>query len=790
MRAQVFTIALVVASGIAVFVSSLSTYKSLERARDDFYRTSRFADAFADLRRAPLSLRDDIAAIPGVSAFELRIVRDSILDIPGSREPVVGRFVSLPPDGGTALNRVQLQRGRLPHSSAAAEVPEVLVSEGFAKANGYRVGDGIAALFQGRYRKLHIVGLAVSPEYIYALRGDSPFPDDKHFGVFWMQRDALAAAADLEGSFNSLALLYSPAGSPESVLDALDRLLKPYGGGSAYDRAKQVSNVFVTNEIGQQYVMATVIPLIFLSVAAFLINVVVSRLVQTQRGQIAVLKAVGYSDATVAVHYALLVSALILPGALSGLGLGAWFGYLSTEMYKLFFHFPTLHFIFDPIIAFLGLLVSFVTALAGGAGVLIGVLRTPPAEAMRPQTPPVYRAGWMERWNLHRFFSVSGRLALRNLGLHKLRTVFSFLGVSFSVLIVVLGLFWSDTLDYIFYAHFGLMDRADATVTFETPLPSRALHEIERYPGVIHAEGYRLLGVRLFAGHRSEESAVTGMPPDARLRILRDTNLQRIDVPPDGLMLGASLAEKLGVRAGDVVRLEPLLETDRFHVARVAVLPLNSNEIELRVVAVAEELLGGGAYMNLDALRRLLGESRTVNQIALDVDEAYAEELYARLKAAPRVQSVAGRASVLRTIEETTAGTIEVFAGILITFAVSIAFGVVYNTARVSLSERSWELATLRVLGFSRLEVFRVLAWELSFQTAPALLPGCALGFVFVVFLIRLMPVDGIRFPIIVSISSFALAVVVVLIAGLLSAWFIHRRIDRLDMVGVLKSRE
>ncbi|MCR9143214.1 MAG: FtsX-like permease family protein [bacterium] len=796
MKAQILTIALVVASGIATFVSSLSTYDSLLEARDSFYRQSRFADAFAELRRAPLSLAENIAEIEGISAFELRIVQDSLLDIPGAQEPVVGRFISLPELRGAALNQVQLQSGRMP---APGALDEVLVSEAFARANRYRPGDSIAALFQGRYRRLRITGTAVSAEYIYAFRGTTPFPDDKHFGVFWTPRVALAAATDLDGAFNSISFLYTPSASSRTVLASVDRLLKPYGGVNAYDRADQISNVFIANEIEQNRIMAFVIPMIFLGVAAFLINVVITRLVQTQRGQIATLKAIGYPDRDVALHYAKLISVMIAPGALAGVLLGAWFGTLTTEMYGTYFHFPSLRFILSPVVVVSGVTISFVAALAGAGGVLFRVLRTPPAQAMQPPAPPRYRSGLLERLKIAPFLSVSVRLAFRNLANRPLRTGFSLLGISAALLIVLLGLFWGDTLNYLFYTHFALNSRDDATVNFRTALSERSLREIERYPGVLYAEGYRVLGVRLHAGHRSEDSAITGIDPGARLRVLRDRELRVISIPAGGLVLSSTLAEKLSVDTGDWLELEPLLATDQwktqtaansFEASRARPPDRNSTRIRLPVTGVAEELIGSGVYMEQSALRGLLGEGRAINQVAIHVDPAHATALYERLQNAPQVESVTTREASMRLFNETSAALILVMASIIVTFALCIAFAVVYNTARVSFSERAWELATLRILGFTKGEVFRVLAWELTLQTAPALLPGCVLGFFFVTALIQSMPVEGIRFPVIISVSSYAMAILVVVATGITSSLLIRRKVDRLNLVEVLKTRE
>lgn len=242
MRSQAFTIALVVAAGIAGFIGSLSTYDSMQWSRASYYDAARFADVFAELKRAPKAIERRIAEIPGVADVQSTVQFDVTLDLPGIAEPVVGRMIGLPEGGQPRLNRIFIRQGRMPE---AGQAHEVVVSEGFASVRHLKPGATLAALINGKRETLKIVGIGLSPEYVFATRGGA-FPDDRGFGVLWIDRVHLATAFNMEGAFNHVAIKLAPGASERIVIDALDRLLEPYGGLHAYGRSDQVSNKILT----------------------------------------------------------------------------------------------------------------------------------------------------------------------------------------------------------------------------------------------------------------------------------------------------------------------------------------------------------------------------------------------------------------------------------------------------------------------------------------------------------------------------------------------------------------
>ncbi len=772
-RSQALAIALVIASGVTVSVMYVSTFRSLRLTQATYYQRYRFADVFASLVRAPRSLVERIGAIPGVAAVDARVVADVTLDVPGMSEPATGRLISTPAGGSPPLDRLYLRSGRW---LAAGRPDEVLVSEGFALAHGLVPGDHLAALLHGRRRRLEVVGVALSPEFVYAIRPGEVLPDDARFGVLWMERRALANAFDMEGAFNEVAVAVGPGASVPEVIDRLDRLLDRYGGRGAIPRALQTSHWYLESEIQGLEVMGTAMPAVFLAVAAFLLDVVMARIVAVQREQIAALKALGYTDREIGLHYVgwgLVVAGV---GIAVGVGAGSWLGAGMIRIYNDYFRFPVLTYRLDPAVLVGTVGVALVAAVAGVATAVRRAVRLPPAEAMRPEPPAVYRRGLLETSWLGRLLSAPGRMVLRNLLRRPARALAAIAGIACAGAMMVATLFFYDAFDEVVDVTFRVAQRQDVTVSFVEPVSGEALHEVERLPGVLSAEPLRSVAVRLRHGHRSRQIGLLGLPAAPRLNRVVSRDLRPVKLPPDGLVLSDKLARILGVGAGDVVSVE-VLEGER-PVRRV------------RVARVIEEYLGTNAYMEIDALHRMLREGPTLSGAFLAVDAARSDVLYRRLKRLPKVAGVDIKRAAVASFRDTLDETMGLFVAFSVGFAGVIAFGVIYNAARVSLSERSREMASLRVLGFTRGEVATLLLGELAALTVAALPLGMALGRGLAALLVHAYDTELYRFPLIVLPRTYAVAVATVLAAAAVSGAVVRRRLARLDLVAVLKTRE
>ncbi len=772
MKGQALAIALVMASGIATFILSAATLESLEETMTTYYDRHRFAHVFAGLKRAPLPLRERIAEIPGVAQAATRVVVDVNLDVEGLAEPGLGRLISVPESHEPSINGLYLRAGRYIEPGRRGEA---LVGEAFARAHGLQPGDSVRAIINGRRDTLRIVGIALSPEYVYQIRPGDILPDDKRFGVFWMSERELAPAFDLEGAFNDISLVLMPGASEAEVIRQLDDLTAPYGGLGAYGRADHPSHQFVSNEIRELRGMTVIAPTIFLLVAAFLLNVVLTRLIATQREQIAALKAFGYSNLQVGWHYTQMVLTIALVGAAIGTIIGAWMGRGLAEMYTRFFQFPILAFSLPPRIIVTAIGISFGAGLLGTLSAVRQAVRLPPAEAMRPEPPANFRPTIIERLGLQRLVSPASRTILRELERRPIKAGISVFGIAMAAAVLVVGSFMKDAIDYILELQFQRAQRQTVTVTLSEPSHGRALREMRHLPGVLAAEPFRTLPVRLRHGHRNRRVGVTALCDDARLFRIIDLNERVIQPSGDGLYLSAKLGELLGVAPGELVTME-VLEGQR---------PV----AEIPVSGFIDDFTGLSAYMRLDAAQRLMREEDRLSGAYLAADEAQIDRLYRELKEMPAVAGVAIRTATIESFNAIIAENLLRIRLSNIIFATIIAFGVVYNSARISLAERSRELATLRVIGFTRGEASAILLGELALLTVLAIPLGLALGYTLSALVITSVDSELFRIPLIVKHSTYGFAAVVVILASVVSGLIVRRRIDHLDLIEVLKTR-
>ena len=772
LRGQVLAASLVVACGLAAFVATRGTYVALVEAQAGYYRSHRFGDVFVRLTRAPEVVAAGLQRIPGVAVVQTRIVMDVSLDVPGLSEPAIGRMVSIPDLSGPTLNEVQVVRGRRVLPSAA---DEVIASEAFAKANGLDVGDRIGAVLNGRWKRLTVVGIGLSPEYVYEVGPGMLFPDNRRFGVLWMARGALGPAFDLDGAFNDATLSLAPGALEPELLAAVDHHLADYGALGAHGRDQHLSHRFLTDELGEIRIMTTFIPSLFLGVAAFLLYVVLSRLVSMQRTEIGLLKAFGRSDLRVGAHYLSLALAAVAIGAILGIPAGVLLGRGLVGVYRDYFHFPRLEYFAGTRLVFLAIAVS---AAAGGVGAAVAVrraVRLPPAEAMRPEAPASFGGVRTERITRLRL-PPSWRMIVRNLSRRPVKAGLSVLGVAMAVALMVVGRFGLDAVNHMLAVQFDGVERADVTVMFREPLGRNLAHEVARLPGVTLAETFRSVPVRLRSAHREKRLELTGLGPGTQLRRLLDDRQRLLALPPEGLLLSRKLGQILDVGAGGTVSVE-FLEGRRM-------------VREVPVAGLVDDLIGLGAWIDAAALARLLEEDATVSGALLRVRQDRAPELYAELKRMPAVAGVAVRSAMLASVRDTLDRSFAISSVILVGFACVIITGVVYNSARIALSERGRELASLGVLGFTRREVTVLLLGEQAVLVLLAMPTGLALGYGLCAMLVPVFDRELFRVPLALAPWTFVLPVLVALAAALASGALVARRIAHLDLVAVLKTRE
>jgi putative ABC transport system permease protein len=771
---QAITIALVVASGIAGFVACLSGVESLAGARDSFYGSGQFADVFAVVRRAPDAAARRLAEIPGVLDVQATVESNARVTVPSYADPVVGHVIGLDNMQAQRLNRLFVRAGRLPEAgSRAGGELDAVVSEGFAQVHHLAPGATVTALMNGKVRKLRITGIGLSPEYVFA--GLWGMPDLRAFGVFWVDADELAAALDMQGAFNHVALRLAPGASEKAVIDAANRQLAAFGGLPAHGRDEQASHAMLNNEIKEQHVLGTLLPSIFLAVAAFLLHVVAARLVATQREQVAALKALGYTNRAIALHYLKLVAPMVVAGWLMGLALGKWLGLGLVGLYADVFRFPAFAHSIAPWLIWTSLAVVAVTAVLGTLTAIASTVRLQPAEAMRPPAPGHYRQSLLERVPRLRT-GPALRMILRNVERRPLRALVTVGGIAAAVAIVIMGNFFRDAIEVIVDTSFNVGMRGDLAVWTTDPIDAAAARGLARLPGVLQVEPGRRIAVLLTHGQHQESTIIQGRPSHAFMQRVIDIDGHLAVPPEDGLLITDRLADKLGLRVGDTVTVE--VREGRRRVREVV------------VQGLVRDMMGLNAYMERRALNRLAGEGDVASEFLLRVERGAEHRVMEATQALPRVAGAFSKATMVRNMEEITARNILITSTLLTVFAAVIAVGVVYNNARIALAERSWELASLRVLGFTRAEVSLLLLGELALAIALALPLGMALGWALTHSIVELMRSDQFLFPVVIRPRTYATAALCVVVAGIASALVVRRRIDRLDMVAALKTRE
>ena len=783
LRGQVIAVMVMVACGAMSYVAMRTTWLALLESRDGYYDRYRFGSVFAQLKRAPDLVKERIDEIPGVAESLTRIVAEVTIDVPGLEEPATGRLISIR-DGlsgvavakdsaGGGLNALHLLAGR---QLARGVMDEVIISGAFATANRLAPGSTIGAVINGKWRRLSIVGIALSPEYIYEIRPGDLFPDPRRFGVLWMNHDELGPIFDMSGAFNDVTLALGPGADQIEVISRLDQVLERHGGLGAYGRVEHSSHRFISNELDELQVFGTWIPGIFLAVTAFLLHIVLSRLVLTQRDQIGALKAFGYANGAIGFHFLKLALVMVVGGIIPGLGFGYLWGRSLAGLYAEFFRFPTLEYRVDPVVMGLAFTISLSASVLGALGAVRKAVSIPPAEAMRPEPPARFRIGLIERLGFQRHLPLTLRIILRNLERTAVKSLLTTIGIALSVAIIFIGFYFFDAIDHLVRIEFQQVLREDLTLFFNEPRPPRVREELKRIEGVLGVEGFRLVPVRLRNGHLTKRLAIQGVEMDGQMRRVIDVRERVHKLPADGVLLTARLAEMLELRRGDRVTIE--------------VLEGNRRTTEATVVGLIDDMMGLSAWMESRALDRLMLDGGALSGAHLRIDGNERQRLYHRFKETPGIRGLLIPLSVLANFNQTMAKTIGTSTTVTILLACVIAFGLIYNGARIALSERGRELASLRVLGFTKSEIAGMLLWEQAILTLLAVPLGYLIGYGLCTLIISVIDTELIRLPLVLTARTFIYSAGIIMLAALFSGLLIRHRLERLNLIEVLKTRE
>lgn len=772
-KGQVVAIALVMAAGIAMFIVTFGVIDSLKLTRDTYYNSHRFADVFVSLKRAPRSVLQRLSDIPGVMNLEGRITFGMTLQMPTLQEPATGTIISLPNHGDPLLNKLYLRMGRYPD---VMSVNEVVADDAFVEKHGLHLGDTIEVILNSIKRELTIVGIAMSPEFVYSIAPGAMMPDPLRFGVFWMRERSLEATVGMKGAFNDVLLMTEPSANIEEIKLRLDQTLAIYGSQPSYGRELQLSNFFLSNEIEQLEIMGWVTPFIFLSVAAFLINVVMSRLIQTQREQIGMLKALGYSNWEIGIHFVKMASVVTIGGAVIGVGLGIWLAAGLTNMYAEFFRLPILRYHFSLSILISAVTICFIAVYAGIYVAVKNAIQLPPSEAMRPEPPSSFKSSFLTSYHWIQHLSYLSRIILRQLERRPKRALFSVFGLSMALSILIFSFFIEDSISRLVNIQYQHAQREDVNISFVEPVSTTVLDSINQMEGVMAAEPYRDVPVIIEFQGQSKQTSLTATPANATLKQVLDVNNQPLTIPESGLLISQKLADILGLSSGDT--------------AIVQILEEKRQQLHIKVRSINRQWIGLGAYIQSDYLHKLLDQHPRMTTAAIKIDPYEQDKLFQRLKAIPTIISLNIVEVLKRTFNEIMAENLYKSMITNIIFASFICFGVIYNTARIALSERWRELASLRVLGLTNREVAFLLFGELSILTLVAIPVGIFIGRMLSFGMTESMNTELFRIPFYIENSTYGYGTIILLSSTLISFLLVWRQLNRIDLVSAQKGVE
>ena len=774
MKSQALAVALVLACGIGMLVMSVGMQGSLERARDRYYLNNGMADVQAQAVRAPRRLGAELAELPGVAALELRAVGQARISLPWVTEPLAAQLVSLPDDGLPRVNRPLLVAGRWPERQAQGEA---LVNEAFAQANGLAPGSHMDVVVRGQRQRLHLVGVANSPEFVFVSAPGEPFPQPARFGVLWMRQGQLERALDMHGAFNDVVLTLSDPALDAPVRQALQDRLAAYGGMEPFGRDRMVSARFLTEELAQLGNMAATLPPIFLAVAAFLLNVTLSRLVATERANIGLLKAFGHSNGAVARHYAGMALLLGGMGLVLGMALGHVFGEWMSSIYRAVYRLPALPFQTDAHTWLLAFGVGLAAALAGAMSAVAQAVRLTPAAALAPPSPPHFGGGgqrggtsWLGQ------LDPLTRIIIRRVVSAPRRSLSTLAGVALALSVLVVSQHFPAGIEKFLQVTFRVAKTQDATVTLTEAGGPTALHALARLPGVEAVEPFRAVAVSYHFNGRSVQDALVGMPAQPRLERLVQTGSEAVTLRGDGLVASRGLARQLHAQAGDVVRVE--------------VTQGRRMQFDLKVVQVADLWVGSSGYTELTALGRLLQEPGRISGAHLRLQPDRTDAFNAAVAERPALAGLSHVRQAEASMRQTFSQGSGFMSTLFLTFAGMMAAGVAYATASVTLAEQQRDLATLQVLGYTRWQVSYVMLGELALLTLLALPLGLWVGYGFALWLMGTMSNELFTFPMVVDPAAYARSALFVLATVAVCAAWVRRQVDKVDLVASLKSRE
>ena len=715
-KGMLVAVILIVALGVGCLVGMMGTSLNLQLARDAYYGQCRMADFWVDLKKMPVTELDVLDDLKGISEMRARIAFQVIVDLEGVEEPLSGTLLTLPAEPSPVINNILIQSGTY---FTSRRQDEVIVSEAFARARGIRDGDTIHLIMNGQRKALFVVGTAMSSEFVYMMPPGSITPEPSRFGVFYVKRGFGEDALGFHGACNSLVgrLSRKARQDTQPLFDDLRHRLKPYGLFAITPLRLQASNLYLSGELTGLATISFFIPTIFLLVAIFVLNVLMSRLAQQQRTIVGTLKALGYGNRKIFFHFIQFGLFVGVGGALLGCLLGYWIADSLTIQYRMFFAFPQLDNRFYPGLNLVALVIALVFGVIGTLKGIQTVLHLSPAEAMRPPAPPGGGAVFLEAWTgIWQRLEFRWQIVLRNLIRNKGRTLTGIFSAAMGAALVLITFGTLDSMQYMLDFRFDRVDHADHALTLRNDRGGGALYEAGELPGIQAAEPILNVPCHFQNGNHRKKGMIQGLVRGARLTEPSSVSGARVAVPETGLLMARRLGKELGLSPGDRVRVTPTQGQQQ--------------PVDLPVAGFIDSLFGLCVYADYDYLNRQISEAGAVSALQLKGLPTPVEmrRFLRRIKSWPDLADYAETSFQKQVMQNAFVNQMGQMVYPLILFGAVIFFGAILNGSLISIIERAREIATFRVLGYQPGEISAIFLRENMIQYGIGALLGLPLG--------------------------------------------------------------
>lgn len=773
---QFIAIIIVIAIGVMMYTGINSTFENLLKTRDNYYESYNFEHIEISGYGIPGTVEEELLNVPGVKMATARIILSARLQIDDDNPEL--RVLSLPGSRDDIVNNISIIDG---NPFEYGSLKECILEKTFADGNGFKVGDIISPNINGKKVDLKIAGICKSPEYVYVIKNPQNFmPDAKKFGVMYISRALSEDLLGTKGYYNDIAVLLKSGASTASVKPAIEKLFKQYEGIKFTERKDQLSNLMLQEEMNGLKSMGIAVPVVFFIVASVIIYIMMGRIIENKRVYIGILKSLGYKNKQVLSHYMAYPLITGTLGSILGIVLGYFLGMVFTGYENQYFGFPVLHYSFYLNLIIPAVVLTLLFCIFSAYTACKSIFKITPSESMKPPAPKKGKKVILEKvpfiWRRLKF---SKKLKLRSISRNRKRNLLTSIGIILSTALLVIGFSIGDSLNHIVKQIYDVEQKYDIKVTFITPAGIDELDQIRSINSISYAEPVFEGAAEVKNGDKKKDILISASQDMSSLSRVLDNNGQPQRLPYEGILVPERLLKSLDVKIGDYIDIKPYFP--------------GAKSSEIKILGISEQYLGLGTDFNIDNLASVIGRDKVYTGAVIKLDSLKSSDIQAvkdTLKDLPIVDSVEyrpdARKNMVKNLEPFT-----LFSVFTILLAAVMSIAVIYNITVINIFEKKRELSSLKVMGFTKKEIRSSVYYENLIVGLLSLIAGLPLGRLLVRYILGYFyTTDAYAFPVVTYAQSYAYTIILVFIFILLAQVLLRRKIDRIDMVDVLKVRE